>query len=151
MVLSCLWAQNKVLASWLACLAVEIVLMVLMEIKCQSPISQVWWLADRSWWISWAESSPDSHTWVMNCEMRQTYKSCGQPRLRQPTLSPHWSTSKTVRAARLKSISHPDWGNEGRSVRSHRDTSLNQGNWPQVIQWWTLDINHTDHIVYPLK
>lgn len=46
-------------------------------IRTPSLISQLWWLADRSWWIAGAEGSPDSHAWLMNCEMRQTYKSCG--------------------------------------------------------------------------
>lgn len=72
------------LADWL-CLVAGRCLMGLMEFQCQSLISQLWWPADRSWWIAGAEGSPDSHAWLMNCEMRQTYKSCGQPR---PGLTP---------------------------------------------------------------
>ncbi len=66
-----------------------------MEFECWGLISQLWWLGDRPWWIAGAEGWPDSHARLMNCEMRQTYKSCGQPipgQLTPPPLPPPWST-----------------------------------------------------------
>lgn len=129
-----LWVANKVLAGWLACMVVELRLMGLMEFECRSLISQLWWLADRSWWIAEAEGSPDSHAWLMNCEMRQTYKSCGQPRPGlTPTSYPRCSNHMTVSFALLKSIFHPDWGNVGCSVGHHRHISPSLGTWPEVF------------------
>lgn len=84
-VLLSVWVPYKVLAGWLGCLTAQPVLMGLMEFEWRGLISQWWWLGDRSWWISGAEASPDSHARLMNCEMRQTYKSWGQHR---PGLTP---------------------------------------------------------------
>lgn len=58
------------------------------EFESRSLISQLWWPADSSWWIFRTKGSPDSHAWLMNCEMRLTYKSCGQPRASLTTPPP---------------------------------------------------------------
>lgn len=151
MVLLSLWVPNKVLAGWLACLAVEPGLMGLMEFECRSLISQLWWLADRSWWIAGAEGSPDSHAWLMNCEMRQTYKSCGQPRPPPPTGQPVW---QWVLQRSNPSSTLVMWAAQLGSIETHRPAlgpglkSFNDGLWPSITLAFLLNVVLA---VYPLK
>lgn len=104
----------------------------------------LWWLGDRPWWIAGAKGSPDSQARLMNCEMRQTYKSCGQPRLKKiPRSSPpppcrHSSRSSstlwmTATAETFSSVLYQDlllW----RWCLGHSDSA------PKGENWWKLEM-----------